>query len=1222
MSATRGLADPWGDPAGTRLVGDPIDVVTGRVTEQTQCFRLIGPLFLQWDRHYDGGQSRLVRGFGFGHAHSYDHRLSFDADGLRVEEPIGRRTGFSALLADGAAHTTRGATLQRVSLFTYRLTKPGQPTIEFAFADPERPARIARLLQGNAAIQFHYSQNGALLGLTHSTGLWITADEDASNRLISLAGAWDGGSAERPILTCEYDAAGNVSGMTDALARHWSFDYDEANRLIRRTDRRGYSWLFQYDANGRCVRSAGEDGVFGVVLRYRTEERITEVTRSDGGKWAYHYDEGGWITHVIGPYGDVRRFIKGEHGRTIGEFDALGHHLAYVFNPTGALIGKRFSTGRVIPIQAGQEIAEPPPHRVADRPLRYLFGDLITRLSVSHDGLAAAPGELRRALLPEPEPLPPSVEVSPFGNLPWYPEPHEGREFTPFGHLSRQTLPGGARRSWTYDPNDAMANYTDGDGAVIRQERASCNPLTSMVDPLGGESRYRYTSEDQLASVTDPGGTVTEFARDLEGRLIGVRRAGDVREIYRRDAVGNLVEKRDASGATLFALKPTVDRLVAERHLASGGIHRFAYNADGRFVSARVDGSEVRFAYDDFGRRILDQRDGNGIAHDFTAGLGRETTTVLDRFVITREIAGAQLTIRLPGGAWLQLERLGQHTLQRRCSNGTIELCQFDVVGRCIASAIASSRTGGHRWIRRWRYSAEGDLLEAGDSLHGTTRYRYDAAHRLAEAVGGTGENGTYVHDAAGNLVAQPGLTGVELIGNRLVAANGERFFYDVRHHIGERHGSAGTTLYRYDSRDMLVAVDRGDPNWRAEYDALGRRVRITEGEAEHRFFWDTDRLAAELLPSNLLRIYVYADPLALTPLAFLDYPQLDSDPETGVVRFILTDQRGAPVLVEDSAGNSLWKARLAPHGVATIKAPNGLTLNLRFPGHYFDAATGLHYNRFRYYDPSLGRYLQSDPIGIGGGLNVYSCPANPLVRVDVRGLAGDTCGNATKSNSGEDTQEETDSEPNQYPEDPENKAYQACQAVKAAVLAELNALEIPMATDPDDPKFGKHDGPGAISVYVHEDGDKSVGLSGCGKLPDDFAERVENRLNTGDPDQADPNGPYRVRTDVDPALDDMLFPTPGRDVPPDKCAEPRAASAADDKASGYLRGDPPSEENGREPDPSPVTGFSTVTGPLKPNDFPGDGQPDQMDPCDNCQGNENAINRYATEGNGTKDGT
>jgi RHS repeat-associated protein len=67
----------------------------------------------------------------------------------------------------------------------------------------------------------------------------------------------------------------------------------------------------------------------------------------------------------------------------------------------------------------------------------------------------------------------------------------------------------------------------------------------------------------------------------------------------------------------------------------------------------------------------------------------------------------------------------------------------------------------------------------------------------------------------------------------------------------------------------------------------------------------------------------------------------------------------------------------------------------LRFPGHYFDAETGLHCNRFRYYSPELGRYLESDPDGILGGLNLYAYTANPLREVDVRGLG---CGGTTDS--------------------------------------------------------------------------------------------------------------------------------------------------------------------------------------------------------------------------------
>src|SRR5262249_37343893 len=64
------------------------------------------------------------------------------------------------------------------------------------------------------------------------------------------------------------------------------------------------------------------------------------------------------------------------------------------------------------------------------------------------------------------------------------------------------------------------------------------------------------------------------------------------------------------------------------------------------------------------------------------------------------------------------------------------------------------------------------------------------------------------------------------------------------------------------------------------------------------------------------------------------------------------------------------------------------IKLNLRFPGHYFDQELKLHYNRFRYFSPELGRYLQSDPAGLAGGINAYAYPHTPLTAVDVNGLA------------------------------------------------------------------------------------------------------------------------------------------------------------------------------------------------------------------------------------------
>jgi RHS repeat-associated protein len=110
--------------------------------------------------------------------------------------------------------------------------------------------------------------------------------------------------------------------------------------------------------------------------------------------------------------------------------------------------------------------------------------------------------------------------------------------------------------------------------------------------------------------------------------------------------------------------------------------------------------------------------------------------------------------------------------------------------------------------------------------------------------------------------------------------------------------------------------------------------------------------------------------------------------------KFVHTDQLGAPRKITDASGAVVWKATYDPFGLAAISddvAGTGIrtTLNIRFPGQYFDAESGLHYNYFRDYDPTIGEYLESDPIGLKGGLNTYSYAlGNPIYGIDFLALA------------------------------------------------------------------------------------------------------------------------------------------------------------------------------------------------------------------------------------------
>ena len=102
---------------------------------------------------------------------------------------------------------------------------------------------------------------------------------------------------------------------------------------------------------------------------------------------------------------------------------------------------------------------------------------------------------------------------------------------------------------------------------------------------------------------------------------------------------------------------------------------------------------------------------------------------------------------------------------------------------------------------------------------------------------------------------------------------------------------------------------------------------------------------------------------------------------------YLITDHLGTPQLAINSAGEQSWKITSDAFGNSELDANNQITMNLKFPGQYYDEETGLSYNYFRDYDAKTGRYNQNDPIGLAGGVNTYGyVGGNPLVYSDPTG--------------------------------------------------------------------------------------------------------------------------------------------------------------------------------------------------------------------------------------------
>ena len=284
------------------------------------------------------------------------------------------------------------------------------------------------------------------------------------------------------------------------------------------------------------------------------------------------------------------------------------------------------------------------------------------------------------------------------------------------------------------------------------------------------------------------------------------------------------------------------------------------------------------------------------------------------------------------------------------------------------------------------------------------TSYGYDGSDRLTlanyptAAFGLPATDDSFSYDDAGNRdnAGSPGSFSYN-VNNQIEASPGRGYAFDEDGNLTAITDGATPTpnpvadlTWDYGNRLQTYQVAASDLIATYRYDPFGRRVKKTvdpdgAGSATPTttwYLWDGDRLLAEYDGAGDRQVrYAYAGGFAPIQVARKDGSGED-------IYDVHSDPLDTPRLLTDSSGAAAWRASYEAYGKAALDGANTFPFNVRFPGQYYDAETetagtgsGLHYNRFRYYDPAIGRYIEADPIGQVGATNVFEYALNNPTR-------------------------------------------------------------------------------------------------------------------------------------------------------------------------------------------------------------------------------------------------
>ncbi|MEL0618011.1 RHS repeat-associated core domain-containing protein [Cobetia marina] len=724
-----------------------------------------------------------------------------------------------------------------------------------------------------------------------------------------------------------YDHRGHISEVVDAADQRTRYQLDIAGlpASIRHAD--GATETFTHDGEGNLIRHVDPAGH---QTRYRYNAKHQPIERRDplGQTLSYHYDPLLRLKQLVNQNGDHWDFHYDGGSRLIRERGFDGRTKQYRYDGAGSLES----------LQEGEQItqfARDPLGRLLSRQTE-LPGQLPLKTTFGYDPL----GRLIRAANDDSETR---FYFDDVDNL--------------IAESQQHQLPNGHQMSAvTRHTHDALGNRettTLPDGQQISWLRYGSGHVLSMA--LNNEELLGFERDDLHREVRrHQRGRETTSQYDPVGRLISQHS-----QLQQRGSLQGAAVQVTAGHGKTSAIKRrwqyADNGLLTATDDSLRGTTRYGYDALGRLRQAVSPLREEHFAFDPAGNLVESDRQGTDASD----------STQATRWTQERPRDGLD------------------HTPESRVR---VDFPNAPKLSSAMGNLL-KRYAGTH-----YHYDTYGNLTRRIEPNGQTWHYQYDAEHRMVEAsryaqAPAAGDNATpltharYAYDSMGRRIWKqvtqqgnaPELTAFTWDGDLLQSE--EKY---QGHLSGMAHAP-------------LLALDVEDPS---------RSYSTPIAQRQH-----TLGHLANVIPQRRVSYLFEANsfiPAAKLETRFEAIEQQTGTGQSGYTRYqpsaaelyyFQTDHLGTPLEVADSEGNLVWVGQYRAWGqLERAQDGNGERAStdnpLRFQGQYHDEETGLHYNRFRYYDPAVGRFTTQDPIGLMGGENLYQYAPNPTGWVDPLGLS------------------------------------------------------------------------------------------------------------------------------------------------------------------------------------------------------------------------------------------